>query len=117
VSGPGTFQKFVEMLKDYGNSLYFENHVPFFQMVSNLMGTPNQTFELSGELMHQNDSAREWSRTGNEMVILQQMYLHRMILAYFFKDLELAGQMSQTMWSPYNEGPAVGRSSFVCRLA
>jgi predicted ATPase len=99
-------QTFVDLLRDYGNALYFGNHIPFFQMISNLMGTSNQTFELSGEFMNQSDSIRQWSKSGNEMA-LQQIYFHRMMLAYFFNDLELAGQMSQKMWSPNNEGPDV----------
>jgi predicted ATPase len=99
-------QTFVDLLRDYGNMLYYENHIPFFQMISNLMGTSNQTFELSGEFMNQNDSIRQWSKSGNEMA-LQQIYFHRMMLAYFFNDLELAGKMSQKMWSAYTEGPDV----------
>jgi predicted ATPase len=105
-------QKFVDILKDYGNSLYFANHVPFFQMVSNLMGTSNHMFVLSGEFMNQDDSVREWSKTGNEMA-LQQIYFHRMILAYIFNDLELAGQMSRKMCTA---GPDVVSSSCVCLL-
>jgi predicted ATPase len=96
--------KYVDLLRDYGSRLSFETHAPFFQMISNLMGNSNETTVLSGEFMNEDDSVQKWSRTGNDTA-LQRMYFHRIMLAYYFNDLELAGQMFEKMSSPCNECP------------
>jgi predicted ATPase len=101
---------YLDLLQDWGQRVSLENHIPFFQMIANLTGNSNETVVLSGEFMNQEEQSREWTRTGNERA-LQHMYFHRMMLAYFFNDLELAGQMSEKMWS--KEGTDVVSSSFV----
>ena len=101
-------RKYVDLLKDYGHRLAFENHVAFFQCVEALIGGHDKGSEngLLGEVMEQEDYMTEWEERKYDAA-LQQAFFQRMMQAYFFGDIDMARQMSKNMWSPFEEGPDV----------
>lgn len=67
---------------------------PFWQCVLNLMGRSENLLELTGEAMDQDQLILESTQAGHDLV-LAEIYINRMMLAYLFCDYELAREMSK----------------------
>jgi hypothetical protein len=99
-------RRFTRLMKDYNQMHSLESSLPFFQLISNLMGKSTDPTVLSGEFMDEERKFQVWTRDRNEKA-LQKLRFHKMILAYEFGKYELAWKLSQELWSPQVEGPDV----------
>jgi predicted ATPase len=96
---------YVALLLDYDNRTYYNNQVPYFQLVANLMGeSRGDPTILSGEYMEQSEFIAKRSRDKNNMS-LQAYYFARLMAAYHFNDLTLAAEMVRKMGPNEFEGP------------
>ncbi|KAL7564070.1 hypothetical protein ACA910_006972 [Epithemia clementina (nom. ined.)] len=101
-------RKYVDLLKDYGHRLAFENHVAFFQCVESLIGEHDkETYcSFTGDFVEQGELMAHWKDRRFDAP-LQHAFFQRMMQAYFFADMDLALEMYNNLSSPFDEGPDV----------
>jgi predicted ATPase len=95
--------RFVEVLEGYGQGYFLALYLPRVQLVLNLMGMSENPVVLTGEVMNQEDSLATWTESENKGA-LQGLFFCRMLLAYYFDDLQLAEEMSAKQISPTELG-------------
>lgn len=94
-------QKYHAVMRDCGQTMHIQHTLPLQQMVMNFMGKNQNPLLLTGDAMVEEDFLKEVEevpRAKNEYVRC------KMILAYYFGDMELAFEMSKRMPSADVEG-------------
>jgi histidine kinase len=95
--------RFVEVLEGYGQGYFLTLYLPRVQLVLNLMGLNENPVVLTGDVMDQEECLANWTESENKRA-LQGLFFSRMLLAYFFDDLELAADMSSKQISAVELG-------------
>jgi predicted ATPase len=95
--------RFVEVLEGYGQGYFLALYLPRVQLVLNLMGMSENPVVLTGEVMDQEECLATWTKSENKGA-LQGLFFCRMLLAYYFDDLQLAEEMSAKQISPMELG-------------
>jgi predicted ATPase len=95
--------RFVEVLEGYGQGYFLALYLPRVQLVLNLMGMGENPVVLTGEVMDQEECIATWTESENKGA-LQGLFFCRMLLAYYFDDLQLAEEMSAKQISPMELG-------------
>jgi predicted ATPase len=95
--------RFVEVLEGYGQGYFLTLYLPRVQLVLNLMGKSENPMVLTGEVMDQEECLATWTESENKGA-LQGLFFCRMLLAYYFDDLQLAEEMSAKQLSPIELG-------------
>jgi predicted ATPase len=95
--------RFVDVLEGYGQRFFLTLYLPRVQLVLNLMGLSENPTVLTGEVMDQEECLATWTESENKGA-LQGLFFCRMLLAYYFDDLQLAEEMSAKQISPIQLG-------------
>lgn len=95
--------RFVEVMEGYGQGYFLALYLPRVQLVLNLMDMSENPVVLTGEVMDQEECLAAWTESENKGA-LQGLSFCRMLLAYYFDDLQLAEEMSAKQVSPMELG-------------
>jgi predicted ATPase len=94
-----------EMLVDFGLHTCSALLQPFLQFIQNLVGQSEKATVLTGHTMEQSESLRKSQETENRRSH-QTVQMFRMMLCYFFGDLQQAVKLSHEMFVAIEEGPS-----------